>query len=319
MRRHVRKKNGEPIRWSTRYETARLLGLKPDPKKEGAWIATGNGVLKRWRGRQVEDISKGDVLSLMDELAADTPVRANRTLAALKTFFTWCIKRDKLALSPCAGVDDPSPETKRERPLNDTELAALWKACDTEGYPFGSMVQLLILTGCRRDEVREAPWAEFDLRERKWLIPSARTKNGHEHLIPLPDTTLGILKSMPRIAGKGLLFTTNGSTPISGLTRFKQRLDALTLAELRKRDRDAELPPWRLHDLRHTLKTWMQKTRVPKDVRNAVQNHHDGDMDQLYGHYSFEPEKREALQSWARHIASIVSGKSANVTPLRRA
>ena len=41
----------------------------------------------------------------------------------------------------------------------------------------------------------------------------------------------------------------------------------------------------------------MQQARIPKDVRNAVQNHFDGDMDELYGHYSFEKEKREALSS----------------------
>ncbi len=55
--------------------------------------------------------------------------------------------------------------------LSDVELAALWRAADALGYPFGRMVQLLILTGCRRDEVREAPWAEFNSK-REWLIPA---------------------------------------------------------------------------------------------------------------------------------------------------
>jgi len=60
----------------------------------------------------------------------------------------------------------------------------------------------------------------------------------------------------------------------------------------------------------------MQRARIPKDVRNAVQNHFDGDMDELYGHYSFEKEKREALEKWAQHIADIVAG--ANIVELRR-
>ena len=67
-----------------------------------------------------------------------------------------------LPRSPCDGIDDQAPEEARERALADAELAALWRAADAQGYPFGSMVQLLILTGCRRDEVREAPLAEFD-------------------------------------------------------------------------------------------------------------------------------------------------------------
>jgi integrase len=73
------------------------------------------------------------------------------------------------------------------------------------------------------------------------------------------------------------------------------------------------LKPWRLHDLRHTLKTWMQQARIPKDVRNAVQNHYDGDMDEHYGHYSFDKEKRAALNSWARHVEALVRSGQAKV------
>ncbi|HMA72545.1 MAG TPA: hypothetical protein VKP67_13810 [Xanthobacteraceae bacterium] len=52
-------------------------------------------------------------------------------------------------------------------------------------------------------------------------------------------------------------------------------------AELRKIDPEiSKLVPWRQHHLRHTLKTWMQRARIPEDVGNAVQNHYDGDMDE---------------------------------------
>ncbi len=115
---------------------------------------------------------------------------------------------------------------------------------------------------------------------------------------------------LPRIKSKsGWLFTTAGNVPVSNLARRKTRLDAATLAELRKIDPEiSELELWRLHDLRHSLKTWMQRNRIAKDVRNAVQNHFDGDMDELYGHYSFEKEKREALEAWAQHISEIAVG-----------
>jgi hypothetical protein len=56
------------------------------------------------------------------------------------------------------------------------------------------------------------------------------------------------------------------------------------------------------------VKTWMQRERIPKDVRNAVQNHSDGDMDELYGHYSFQAEKRDALERWAQYIRKIRIG-----------
>jgi integrase len=167
--KYIRTKGGRPIRETTRRETARLLGFKRNPKNPTEWMKSGGGAVSRWQGRTLQSIRPADVRDLLDELAETGPVMANRTLAALKTCFTWHVKRDADALprSPCEGIDDPSPESPRERALTDLELAALWRAADVNGYPFGRMVQVLILTGCRRDEVREARWAEIDLESNR--------------------------------------------------------------------------------------------------------------------------------------------------------
>jgi integrase len=270
-----------------------------------------SGVLARWSGREIQSITKRDVLDLMDDIVeGGAPVGANRTLSALKTAFAWCVKRDILSASPCDHIDYPSPETSCDRELSGVEMVALWRAADRIGYPYGRMVQMLMLTGQRRDEVRKAVWGEFDLANRMWSLVGERTKNGRQHHVPLSAAALAILKDLPNIKSKASwLFTIDGEVPISNLSQRKDRLDAAMLAELRKIDPEiSELQPWRLHDLRHALKTWMQRHRVAKDVRNAVQNHFDGDMDELYGHYSFEKEKSDALEKWAQHIAEITSG-----------
>jgi integrase len=180
--------------------------------------------------------------------------------------------------------------------------------------PYGKMVQLLLLTGLRRDEVRAAVHGEFDFENRHWRLPAARTKNGREHHVPLSDAAMTLLTGagMPKIKSRaGWLFTIGGDVPVSNLARRKRRLDVAMLTALREIDPEIfELEPWRLHDLRHTLKTWMQRARIAKDVRNAVQNHFDGDMDELYGHYSFEKEKREALEAWAHHVTGLIGGRN---------
>ena len=263
----------------------------------------------------MRSITKRDVLDLLDARVAEgAPVGANRTLSALKTAFSWCVKRDILALSPADHVDEPSPEKSVERSLSDVELVALWRSAEALGYPYGQMVQLLILVGQRRDEVRKAIRSEFDHAGRIWKLPAHRTKNGHEHHVPLSDMALTIFECLPAIrSDAGWLFTINGTVPVSNLARRKARLDRAMLTELRKVDPEAMLKPWRLHDLRHTLKTCMQQARIPKDVRNAVQNHYDGDMDEHYGHYSFDKEKRAALNGWARHVEALVRSGQAKV------
>jgi integrase len=318
MARHVRKRNGKPIRDRTRRETGRLLGLAPDSDDLSSWKVRKPkmGVLAYWSGRDVHSITKRDVLDLLDSIVErDAPVVANRTLSVLKTALAWCVKRDILTASPCDHVDRPSPETPDIRHLGDDELKALWRAAELTGYPYGPLIQLLLLTGQRRDEVRQAPWPEFDLAAGLWKLPEGRTKNGKEHHVPLSDAVMTILNSLPKIRSKrAWLFTTDGGVPVSNLNNRKKRLDALMLEELRKIDPEiSQLQAWKIHHLRHTLKSWMQSARIPADVRNAVQNHFDGSMDELYGHHSFEPEKRDALDRWARHIAALLDGPAANV------
>jgi integrase len=255
------------------------------------------------------------VLDLLDELVERGPVMANRTLSALKTAFSWKMKRDEALLrSPCEGVDDPAAETTRDRVLSDAELAALWRAADADGFPFGPMVKLLILTGCRRDEVRKAPWAEFDLEKRLWLIPGQRVKNGRDHAVPLSDSAMAVLEVLPRVRGGNLLFTTTGATSISGIAAAKERLHAAMTREL-----GAEPPRWTLHDIRRTVVTGLQALGFPMEVTEAVVNHKSGTLAgiaSVYARHGFAIEKKQALDAWARHVEGLVSGNAANVVAL---
>jgi integrase len=331
MANHLRKKRkGTPIRESTRRKTGRLLGLEPKDGDLSTWVMCEpkSGVLAHWAGRGIGSITKADVRAVLAAMIRrGAPVAANRTLSALKQTFAWCVRQeDILETSPCDHIDAPSPEQSDERELSGAELVAIWRAAVRMGYPYGDMIRVLLLTGQRLDEVLSAVCREFDFQieaddrfagSRIWIIPGKRTKNGREHHVPLSNEVLAILAKLPKVESKaGYLFTLSGDVPVSNLSRLKKHLDELALEELRKINPNiSELVPWKQHHMRHTLKTWMQRARIPKDVRNAVQNHHDSDMDARYGHYSFEAEKREALVKWAEHVTEIVSGASVTELP----
>jgi integrase len=299
-----KKKQG--LRDSTRNLTAHYLGLKPDPENSGDWIKTDGGVLGKWSGRPLTSISKSDVTALVDEIDdSGRGVTANRTLTVLKTFFGWCVKRDKLTASPAASVDTPAEELSRDRVLSDAELLALWRAADGESYPFGRLVQLLILTGARRDELRGAPWSEFDLDQRTWLLPAERSKNGREHVVPLSSAAVEILRGLPRIKGR-LLFTTTGTTAISGLSKALDRLRG-----------DAD---WTLHDLRRTFYSGLQALGFSIEVAEACVNHKSGTLRgvaAVYGRHKYLVEKTAAFEAWARHVDGLVNGDGgASVLPM---
>jgi integrase len=258
-------------------------------------------VLPCWRGRAVASITKRDVNDMLDRVIdGGAPVAANRTLTATRTFFNWCIARDLIASSPCAGVKPPTAEHARDRVLTDNELRLVWHAADEIGWPFGPMVQTLILTGQRRDEVAKMQWGEIDLKNRLWTLPRERVKNDRPHIVPLSPPAISILKSVPRIAGP-YVFTTNGETASSGYSKAKQRLDA----RLPK-----DLPEWRWHDLRRTLASGMAKLGINLPIIEKVLNHTSGSFGgivSVYQHHDFADEKRRALNMWSDHITSMIA------------
>ena len=62
--------------------------------------------------------------------------------------------------------------------------------------PYCGIVELLALTGQRREEVARLAWDELDLTQRIWTIPKSRTKNAKPHIVQLSDQSIAVLKRM---------------------------------------------------------------------------------------------------------------------------
>src|SRR5262249_20485279 len=103
-------------------------------------------VLPAWRGRLTRDIRRKDVRELLEGIADDKPIMANRVHGVLSKFFKWVCARDEELTSPVIGVERPAPENVRERVLDDDELVQLWKVLDEIGGPTAAAVQVLLLT-----------------------------------------------------------------------------------------------------------------------------------------------------------------------------
>jgi integrase len=291
--RHVRRSN----RPRSAQETERLLRQH---------------VLPRWRGRMVHEITRRNVLDVLDRVVdGGAPIAANRVFAAVRKFFNWCVARDIIAASPCAGVKPPTTERARDRVLSDDELRLAWAAAGKVGGTFGPLVKLLALTGQRRDEVAGMRWDELDLDTRIWTLPGGRTKNNKPHDVPLSGAAIAVLKSVPHLTDSPFVFTTNGAAPASGYSKNKRRLDALL---------PADMPPWRLHDLRRTCASGMARLGINLPVIEKALNHTSGSFAGIVGVYqkhSFADEKRAALEAWGSFLAALVDGKPAKVLPLR--
>jgi integrase len=297
-------------RKTTWRELARILRFRIDPNNTKQFIPmTGDAGL--WKGRRIADITKSDVLDFVNGVGA--PVMANRTFAALRRLFNWCVEQGKINQSPCKGSKAQNRERKRDRVLNKNELVSLWNIAESEQYPFGPLIQLLILTGQRREEVAGLRWREINFDEKIWTIPAARAKNDIAHEVPLSEQAIQILQNIPRVhSPQGLIFSTTGSTSISGFSRLKIRLDkALGAAE-----------PWTIHDIRRTVASGMAAIGVALPVIEKVLNHISesfGGIVGVYQRHEYKEEKRAALDAWARVVTNSSSEVASNVVAMRGA
>lgn len=247
------------------------------------------------------DIGRGDVVLLMDKLVDRAPVMANLTLATLRKMMRWHVERGTIPASPAEGISAPTRERQRERNLTDGEVRWFWQATGEDGYPFGMLFRMLLVTAQRRDEVSLAAWSEFDLEKPFWTIPREKTKGARAHEVPLSPLAMELIDGL---LGKGpLLFTTAkaGDRPVSGFSKAKERLSS-RMEEIA----GTPIPPWRLHDLRRTAGTGMAASSVPASTISRVLNHAEGGVTKIYNRFSYADEKREALGRWAARLKQIV-------------
>jgi integrase len=272
--------------------------------------------LAPWQDRDLRGISRQEILTLLDRMVErGAPIQANRLVAALRRFFGWAVERGLLETSPMASLKPPSAEAHRDRVLSDQELQAIWLAADEIGYPFGPAVQLMILTGQRRSEVLEAEWREMDLERGLWSIPRKRAKNGSGHIVPLAPAAINLIRNLAKIGPTPkLLFTTNGTTSFSGVSKAVERLSVLMRKHMTS---DNEFTPWRLHDLRRTFATGCARLGVPLHVVEKSLNHTSGTFSGIvavYQRHDFLDERRRAMETWASHIAQWCSKMPSSVS-----
>ena len=256
---------------------------------------------KPWASRSIHTIGKRDVVEVVSAIVQrGAPGAANKTLKSLKTFMRWCVGQAVLDQSPAEGVPLPTKEVARDRVLDDTELTQVIFAARKIGGPYGAIVELLALTGQRREEVACLHWEELDLAQRIWTIPKARTKNAKAHIVHLSRQVLAVLK---RADQRGpLVFTLLGTKSFQDFTHAKRRLDQLS-----------GVTGWRLHDLRRTCVSGMARLGVAPHVADKILNHQVGTISgvaAVYQRHEFLAERRAALDLWGAHVDRILGETS---------
>lgn len=214
------------------------------------------------------------------------PIVANRVVAHLSSFLTWCAKQSPALVSENVAkkIDRGevlAPETKRQRYLTANEWASVMRALDewpleaTRGSRYAATktvrlekpqvrqlvsceaLRVALLTGARKSEVLAMRWSDVDLERGWWKKPAETMKSGKGHEVALPALAIAALQRV-RAAHTDSLWVFPGKGRLDRLGQGKRIKDGdggpvQDVHELwGKIRRKIGIPDVRIHDLRHT-------------------------------------------------------------------
>ncbi len=317
-------------RWLDEYE----IGHRPRSYGQ-AKLVIAKHLTPTLRGKPLPSITRADLQAILDGIPARHQASRRTVYAYASIFFGWAFRRGDIAESPLQAMAKPQAPKARDRVLADNELAVIWRGTDTLRAPLGGFYRVLLLTGQRREEVARMDWAELDRASATWIIPADRAKNGVTHIVPIAPS---VVEELDRLAlakqekekeketapdakrwpKSGPVMSIKGTVALSCFSQAKNALDA----EIAKVCTDAgAMAPWRVHDLRRTVATGLQRLGVRFEVTEAVLNHISGakgGVAGIYQRHDWKDEKASALAAWADYVARLVRGTDkSNVTPIR--
>jgi len=270
---------------------------------------------KALHGSPIEAITKRTIAARLAEIEKRSGgVTRNRVRASLSGYFTWLAREGYLDANPVTFTNKADENGGRERTLSDDELRTIWLAADDN--QFGAIVKLLILTGARRTEIGGLLFDELSPTLPLITLPPARIKNGREHLIPLSEPALAIIRALPRrTTADGTpwehVFGARAGCGYQNYSRAKAELDA----RIAKANHGRALEPFTLHDFRRSVSTALHdRFGVPPHVVEEILGHvggHKGGVAGTYNKAIYLEERRRALDLWGAHIMELVTGKRA--------
>ncbi|WP_353209111.1 tyrosine-type recombinase/integrase [Sphingorhabdus sp.] len=290
-----------------------LEHYKNDMARRASSVAMATLIVNRYLMPALGDtplphVGRSQLQPVIDSIPSHKRGIRRAVFAYSSVLWGWAMRRGYIDANPILAMEKPPAPAARERVLTDNELTRVYQAAETLHPIWAAFFKLLVLTGQRRSEVAGIMWEELDSATATWTIPAGRAKNAKAHLVPLAPVAVWLLDAQAGGATwpqRGYILTTTGRTPVSGISKAKAALDTVMSNE------GPQVDAWRLHDIRRTVATGLQRLGVRFEVTEAVLNHVSGSKGGVAGVYQrhdWANEKRSALEAWAGHVERLMTG-----------
>jgi integrase len=286
----------------TKYVMAELR-----PKTQVLYKSTFNKYVTPYKNIDIERYKYTDWIAYFDWVKKESSsANAGSVLKRFKAVANWAKARGQIKHSHL--IDIPikaigSHQQKRERCLEWDEVIGLWRQIESsKSTPqCKTCIQLLLLTGARNVEIREARKSEFDLDKNIWLLPPERSKTKKQIRRPLSTGVISLIKKLDLIYGQDREYLIAGDIKGKPLTthavnRFVQRMN-----------NHLKYPHFVPHDFRRTIVTRLSEDKVELHVTEKMLGHELGGILTRYNKHDWIDEQREAYELYWQKIQRLLS------------
>lgn len=268
--------------------------------------------------KSIYKLKYDDIAKIVSAKYECAPVMSNNIVSLMKRFGRWCVTKGrhetKLETNFAIDIVKLAEPRERDRFLDNYELSMLLSLLFASPSRMVEPIRFILWTGARRSEAFEMRWSEVDIEKGVWTLPAARSKNGDELVIPLPEQAVRLLKNRKRYAGNYNFVWPGRNNPDHAMSGYSKSTKMLGSQMARQASKDGRLiKPWSLHDLRRTVATGMNgllddnyRPRVAPDVVERILNHKQAGIRRIYNRWEYFAEKKNALQLWADHLDGLI-------------
>lgn len=272
--------SSEPFRGPTLYQFIENYYLPHIKTSKRSWKdderLLRNYIIPKIGHMYMAEVAPFDILKLVNDMKNKGLANGtcNRPVILLRYAFNLAIKwgLESIESNPAKNVK-LLEENKRQRFLTDEETSRLVNVLHTHPDRKASQaIELLLLTGARRNEILHARWDCVDREKRTLLVPMS--KNGKPRLIALSDAAVDLIESIDSKGKSQWLFpSVTKEGPING---FHAKWAAIR--------KIAGLDDFRIHDLRHSYASFLVNSGVGLYVVQQLLGHSQPRTTQRYAH-----------------------------------
>jgi integrase len=265
--------------------------------------------------RPISEITAPQILAVLRKIEQrGAHELARRARSVCGQVFRYAIATGRAERDPAAdlkGAFKAAPKVRHMAALKEAELPEFLKALDGyDGHPQTKLaIRLLLLTCVRTGELRSAEWSQFDIDKAEWRIPAEKMKAGEEHVVPLSQQAIDVLKELRQV---------NGRSPhlfVNSHDHEKTMSENTILYAIYRMGYHSRATG---HGFRATAATILSEQGFrPELIERALAHAERNKVKAAYQRSPLLPERRAMLQHWADFLDGLKAG--ANVLSINNA